>query len=70
MKISTFTLKDKEIEFTYANGFLAYTFQSKGKSFGYKLKPESKGIMHVASATFLLLVNCLETIEAVEKLNE
>lgn len=70
MKIHTFTLKEKDIDITFNNGFLACTFKDGDKSYGQKVKPKSRAVMEVASATFLLLENALETIEALNKTND
>lgn len=67
-RISQFTLLETDVNILYRNGQLGYTFEKDGKTFGSKVKLESKSIQDVASATFLLLTNCLETIEAVKKL--
>jgi hypothetical protein len=70
MKISTFTLNGIDIDLTYRKGALAYTFNVNDNSYGYKIDLKKKGVMDVASATFLLLTNALETYEAVKKLND
>lgn len=69
-KISTFVLKGQSIDILYNRGNLGYTFEVGGKSYGQKVEVKSKAIIDVASATFLLLENALETIEAVNKLND
>lgn len=65
-RISTFTLKGKDIDLLYNNGFLAYSFEHDGQSYGNKVKLESRKVVDVASATFLLLTNALDTREALE----
>jgi hypothetical protein len=67
-KISTFTLKGQQVDMLYNKGKLAYTFEYEGKSYGQKVEVASRSVIDIASATFLLLENALETIEAV-KLN-
>ncbi len=67
-KISTFILKEQSIDMLYNKGKLAYTFEYGGKSYGQKVDLKSKSVIDIASATFLLLENALETIEAVKKL--
>lgn len=67
MNIHTFTLKGKDIEVTYNNGFLAYTFMFNDQPYGQKMKPESKKVLDIASCTYLLLINALETMEQLEK---
>lgn len=68
-KISSFILKGQSIDMLYNNGKLAYTFEYDGKNYGQKVEVKSKSILDIASATFLLLENALETIEAVKNLN-
>lgn len=62
-RISTFTLKGKDIDLLYRNGFLAYTFEHEGKNYGNKVKLASRKVVDVASATFLLLENALSSLE-------
>ncbi len=66
-KISTFTYKGKDIDMLYQKGNIAYTFEHDGKQYGYKVKLPSKSVMDVASTTFLLLTNAIETLEALQK---
>jgi len=68
MQISTFTLNGLDIDVTYHNKSVAYTFERNGKHYGYKINLESKKIMDIVAATSLLLISALETKEAVEKL--
>lgn len=65
-RISTFTLKGKDIDLLYNNGALAYSFEHNGKAYGNKVELPSKKVMDIASAVFLLLTNALETSEALE----
>lgn len=62
-RISTFTLKGKDIDLLYHNGFLAYSFEHEGKSYGNKVKLASRKVVDVSAATFLLLENALESLE-------
>jgi len=66
-KISTFELRGQSVDMLYNNGKLAYTFEFNGKSYGAKVEVASRSVIDIASATFLLLTNALETIEAVKK---
>lgn len=63
-QISTFTLKERDIDVTFRNGKLAYTFQHAGKNYGGAVNLDSKKQIDIINATFLLLINALETIEA------
>lgn len=64
MNISTFTYKDISIDITYNKGYLAYSFFYEDAPYGYKIKLEKKKIIDVASATALLVLNIIETYEA------
>jgi hypothetical protein len=66
-KISTFELRGQSVDMLYNKGNLGYTFEFNGKSYGSKVEVASKSVIDIASATFLLLTNALETIEAVKK---
>ena len=66
-KINTFTLEGQDIEMLFQNGFLAYSFEFKGKTYGQKVKLKSRSVEDIASATFLLIENALSTYK---KLNE
>lgn len=66
-KIHTFTFKEKDIDMLYANGNLAYTFEHEGKQYGYKMKLPSKSVMDITSVAFLLFINAIETLEALNK---
>ncbi len=66
--VSLFEYKGTEISVIYRNGFLGYTFEKDGKTYGNKMKVENKGIQSVASVTFLLVLNFVETYEAVQKI--
>lgn len=65
MNINTFTLEGKEIEMTFNNGFLAYSFTHDGQTYGQKIKVESRSVMSISALTFLLLENALETIKRI-----
>lgn len=52
---------------TFKKGFVAYTFERDGKSYGQKIKVPSRGVMDIISVASLLIINAYETIEALEK---
>jgi len=62
-KISIFQLKGKEIQMLYNKGQLAYSFEHEGNNYGIAVKMPSKSVLDIASITFQLLTNALETIE-------
>lgn len=66
-KISTFTYKGKDIDMLYQNGNLAYTLEYNGKQYGYKVEVPSKSIIDIASVSFLLFINAVETLETLQK---
>jgi len=64
MKISTFTHKGTDIEVTLNNGYLAYSFDLKGPH-GFKIQLKKRAAqMDIVNATSLLIINAIETIEA------
>lgn len=68
MNISTFTIDGLDVDMTFQNGAIAYTFEKDGKNYGYKIDLPSKKVMDVVAATVLLLTNALETKAAVDSL--
>lgn len=65
MKISTFTYKGIDIEVTFNNGFLAYSFELEG-AHGYKMAVKPRATkMEIVNATALLIINAIETIETI-----
>ncbi len=52
---------------TFKKGFIAYTFNYDGKSYGSKVKLESRGVMDIMSVASLLIIQAIETIELVTK---
>ena len=68
-KISTFTLKGMSVDVLYNNKNIGYTFETNGKHYGSKVELPGRSTMDIVSATFLLFENALETIDAVNKLN-
>ncbi|NBW09211.1 MAG: hypothetical protein EBR82_14425 [Caulobacteraceae bacterium] len=65
-KISTFSYKGKDIDMLYDKGNLAYTFEHEGKQYGYKVEVPSKSVLDIASTSFLLFINVVETLEALK----
>ena len=60
--------KAEEMQFysygTLKKGFVAYTFEKDGKSYGSKVKVPSRGVMDIISVSALLIINAYETIES------
>lgn len=67
--IATFTLRDTDINIMYNDGQLAFTFDYDGKSYGQKVTLQSKKILDIVSASFLLFTNALETREKLDEDN-
>lgn len=64
MKISTFTLKGKDINLLFERGSIGYQFTENEKSYGHKVKLPKKATKEdIANVIFLLITNYLETIE-------
>lgn len=68
--ISQFTFKDVDVNLIFRNGMIGYTFEKDGKTFGQKVRPAGRSAQEIASATFLILVNFVETLEAVQLIKE
>jgi hypothetical protein len=64
--ISTFTLQERDIDIVLNNNKLAWTMTHAGKNYGGAVNLTSKKQMDIVNATFLLLINALETIEALK----
>jgi hypothetical protein len=69
-KISIFNFKDQEVAILYRNGELGYTFEVDGKSYGNRVKVQSKSVQDIASATFLLFTSFVDTLEAVKQIQK
>lgn len=69
MHISTFTLNGLDIEMTYHNKSIAYTFTKDGQPYGYKIELPSRKVMDIVAATSLLLINALETRDALTQID-
>jgi len=64
MEVLTFSYKGQEINVTNRNGFVAYTVNMKGETYGQKI-PVSRKQTEIISATALLIINAIETIDAI-----
>ncbi len=62
MEIYSFTVRDTQVDFTFKKGFIAYTFEIGGKSYGNKIKVPSRGVMDIASAVILATISIYESI--------
>ncbi len=69
-EISQFTFKDVDVNLVFRNEMIGYTFEKDGKTYGQKVKPKDKSAQAIASATFLVLLNFVETLEAVQLIKE
>ncbi len=67
MQISQFQFKDVDVDVTFHNGYIAYTFEKNGETFGGKVKPPSRKHIDLISYAFNLALNLLETQEALCK---
>ena len=61
MKITTITIGDFDIEITYNNGKLAYTFDHEGRTYGQATQLKKKDVLTIASTVAVLIVNAIET---------
>lgn len=66
--VSLFDYKGTEVSVIYRNGFLGYTFEKDGKTYGNKVKMEGKSIQHISSVAFLLFLSFIETYDDVQKI--
>lgn len=67
-EVSLFEYKGQEISVIYRNGFLGYTFEKDGKTYGNKVKLEKRDVQSISSVAFLLFLSFIETHESVQKL--
>lgn len=65
-KVFTFTHKGQDIDVLYNKGKIAYTFEVAGKKYGGAVKVEGRKQQDLINATFALLINYLETKEAIQ----
>jgi hypothetical protein len=63
MEIFSFDIKNHQVDFTFKKGFIAYTFEHDGKSYGNKIKVPSRGVMDIASAVILATVSICESLD-------
>ena len=66
MNISQFTYKDVTFDVTFNNGYLAYTFQYDGKTYGIKLDVSGRKVLDIASVAFQLAINAIDTYENIQ----
>lgn len=64
--ISQFEYKGETLDVLYANGTISYVFEIKGKRYGNAVKAQGKSIKDIMNATAALLINYIETREAVD----
>ena len=69
MNVLKFTLKDTEIDIVIVKNTIAFALEKSGNHFGNKIKLPSKKTQDIVAATFLLLINALETLENYENGN-
>ena len=67
-EVSLFEYKGTEVSVIYRNGFLGYTFEKDGKTYGNKVKLEGKSVQAISSVAFLLFLNLADTYETVLKI--
>lgn len=73
MQIYSFQIKDYDVDMTFNEGFVAYTFQRMNKktkemeSYGIKVQPPSNDPIDMFAAAVQLTINAYETIEALDK---
>lgn len=66
MDIYSFQVKGVQVDVTFKKGFIAYTFELDGKSYGQKIKLSNRSTMEAVSATALLIINASDSIEALK----
>lgn len=70
MNIYNFLIGNVEVEFTYRNGFVAYTFKlgegKEEKIYGSRMKPASRKTMDVIACAILLTESAYETIKKIQ----
>lgn len=73
MQIYSFQIKGYDVDMTFNEGFVAYTFQRENpetkekESFGIKVKPPSTDPIDMFAAAVQLVINAYDTIEALDK---
>jgi hypothetical protein len=66
MEVFSFTIKDQQVDMTFRKGFIAYTFEKDGKTYGSKMKLPSRAVMDIFSVAALLITQAYETIESLQ----
>lgn len=69
-QVLQYQLLGVEVNVSFDNGKLAYTFERDGKSYGNTLKVESALPADVISAAFLLAANAAESINGFDDKSE
>jgi len=67
MNIQIFQVQGIDVEMLFRKGTLACTFTYEGKPFGNSIKLPNKKVETIVAASFQLLTNVIETIEALKK---
>jgi len=62
--ISQFKYKEREFDFLIDKGFIGYSFKDGDKCYGHKLPLTSKKAVDIMNVTALLVINAIETAEA------
>lgn len=67
MEVYQFEIRGHQVEMTFRKGYLAYTFERGGKTYGKKIKLDSRGVMPIVAATTLFVDDIYNTLTALEK---
>lgn len=65
--IAVFTYKGQDFDVLRHKKQLAYIFEYKGNRYGNAVKLTGKKTTDIMAATMLLLINMIDTLEAVQK---
>ncbi len=68
--ISQIQFDDITINFMTRNGFIGYSFEFKGKSYGHKTKLKTKKQYEIVGTTATLTINAIKTYESLKNSNE
>jgi hypothetical protein len=63
MKILQFSHGEAMFDVTYNKGYVAYSFSYNGTPYGNKVKPQSRKMIDIIGASFLLASNAIQTYE-------
>jgi hypothetical protein len=67
VNLYSFEFQGVTIEFTYRNGYVAYTFKLGESTYGSKMKPQSHKVMDLIACSVLLITSAFDTIKALQK---